>query len=218
MVSMMEVIRLEDVTAALVRTGAIQIDPSGIKLSSRRISCIYFNVGDQIISFPDENDLITEALAQTYRSSGISSDRLIGTPEGANCMAASLRYLLRIGQLRIREKIEEHGAQRSIEGSYLKGDTFTAVEDVISTGYSTLSRVIEPAKKAGLVPNQVICLIDRQLGGIPMFQDEQKIPAFAFTNITAIGNELLRTDAFDHHRLRLVEKELQEINSPDRLF
>src|SRR5438874_2184524 len=133
----MERLTVRELIPALVNTGVMYLAHERKQLASGRTSRLYFNVGDLIISFPQEKEIVVAALAQTYRDSGITSERVIGVPEGMNCLTSSISDELQIGQLRIREKMSKHGDQRSIEGRYSAGQTVAVFEDVISTGGST---------------------------------------------------------------------------------
>jgi orotate phosphoribosyltransferase len=64
----------------------------------------------------------------------------------------------------VREKVKDHGVVKKIEGNILKGDRVVIVDDVITTGRSTI-RAIECAKEEGLVVVKVIALVDREEGG-----------------------------------------------------
>jgi orotate phosphoribosyltransferase len=64
----------------------------------------------------------------------------------------------------VRKEPKEHGTMLWIEGYVKKGDKVLIVEDVITTGGSTI-KAIERAKKCGLKVMGVVVLIDRQEGG-----------------------------------------------------
>ena len=64
----------------------------------------------------------------------------------------------------VRKEPKKHGTMQWIEGYVKKGDKVLIVEDVITTGGSTL-KAIERAKECGLKVMGVVVLIDRQEGG-----------------------------------------------------
>ena len=64
----------------------------------------------------------------------------------------------------VRKKAKEHGLKKVIEGDIHEGDKVVIVDDVITTGQSTIE-AIENAKKEKLNIIKVIVLIDRQEGG-----------------------------------------------------
>ncbi len=64
----------------------------------------------------------------------------------------------------VRKEPKKHGTMSWIEGSVTKGNKVIIVEDVITTGGSTL-KAIKRAGASGLKALGVIALIDRQEGG-----------------------------------------------------
>ncbi|MEK6250134.1 MAG: orotate phosphoribosyltransferase, partial [Planctomycetales bacterium] len=70
----------------------------------------------------------------------------------------------------IRKEPKEHGLERYIEGPVQPGDEVVIVEDVVTTGGSSLL-AIERAEEYGLVVKGVIAIIDRLEGGEAAFND-----------------------------------------------
>jgi len=64
----------------------------------------------------------------------------------------------------IRKEPKEHGTQRWVEGRVAAGTVVAIVEDVCTTGASTL-KAIERARLHGLEVARVIALVDRDEGG-----------------------------------------------------
>lgn len=64
----------------------------------------------------------------------------------------------------VRKEPKKHGTMLWVEGNVHKGDRVIIVEDVITTGGSTL-KAIDRAEKCGLRVQGVVVLIDRQEGG-----------------------------------------------------
>ena len=64
----------------------------------------------------------------------------------------------------VRKDIKDHGTKSAIEGNLLPGEKIAIIDDVITTGGSTIT-AIEQARKEGLSVEMVITLIDREEGG-----------------------------------------------------
>ena len=64
----------------------------------------------------------------------------------------------------VRKDAKGHGTKSAIEGSVSKGEHVVIIDDVITTGGSTIT-AIERAREAGLLVDRVITLIDREEGG-----------------------------------------------------
>ena len=68
----------------------------------------------------------------------------------------------------VRKEAKTHGKGRDVEGPVSSGDTAVIVEDVVTTGGSSLA-AIEKAQAAGLKILGVIAIIDRLEGGAEAF-------------------------------------------------
>jgi orotate phosphoribosyltransferase len=64
----------------------------------------------------------------------------------------------------VRKTAKAHGTMQWIEGNIIEGDKVVVVDDVITTGKSTIEAITR-AKEGGLEVVKVIALVDRQEGG-----------------------------------------------------
>jgi len=101
--------------------------------------------------------------------SNLDIDAIGGLTMGADPVADAVAYTSAIkGKLinsfSVRKKAKEHGLKRVIEGDVKNGDRVVIVDDVATTGQSTIE-AIENARAGGLHVVKVIILVDRQEGG-----------------------------------------------------
>jgi len=64
----------------------------------------------------------------------------------------------------VRKTAKSHGTMQWIEGNIRAGDKVVVVDDVLTTGKSTIEAITR-AKEGGLDVVKVIALVDRQEGG-----------------------------------------------------
>ena len=64
----------------------------------------------------------------------------------------------------VRKKAKEHGMMKLIEGNVQEGDKVVIVDDVVTTGQSTIEAV-DRARESSLNIVKAITLVDRQEGG-----------------------------------------------------
>lgn len=66
----------------------------------------------------------------------------------------------------VRKQIKSHGTSQAVEAppTLDAGDAVVAVDDVVTTGASTLA-VIASMRKAGFVVDHALCVVDRQAQG-----------------------------------------------------
>jgi orotate phosphoribosyltransferase len=80
----------------------------------------------------------------------------------------------------VRKKAKSHGTSLLVEGDLKAGDPVVIVDDVITTGESSL-KAIRAVEEMGCKIVGIYCLIDRQEGHSPEFEKYRKIFHPAFT-------------------------------------
>jgi orotate phosphoribosyltransferase len=68
----------------------------------------------------------------------------------------------------VRKEPKQHGTGRTVEGPFQPGESIAIVEDVVTTGGSSLL-AIERCEEAGLKVQRVLAIIDRLEGGHEAF-------------------------------------------------
>jgi orotate phosphoribosyltransferase len=85
----------------------------------------------------------------------------------------------------VRKESKGHGTNRFVEGPVQPGDTVAIVEDVVTTGGSSLL-AIERVQEFGLKVTCVAAIIDRMEGGAQAFAD-RGIPFSSLLTIRDFG-------------------------------
>ncbi len=82
------------------------------------------------------------------------------------CAVSHTAYLEKtsLASFSIRKEQKGHGMKKRVEGDVKPGDRVVVVDDVITTGGSTI-KAIEAARAEGLEVVHVIALVDREEGG-----------------------------------------------------
>ena len=141
-------------------------DQATFKLASGKLSRYYVNC--RIVTLnPEGMFLIGNLIFDKIGDSGVTA--IVGPSLGANPIADAVSIISYqkgrvIKPFYVREKVKDHGVVKKIEGNISKNDRVIIVDDVITTGGSTI-RAIECARGEGLEVVKVIALVDREEGG-----------------------------------------------------
>ncbi len=96
----------------------------------------------------------------------------------------------------VRKAEKSHGTGRRIEGFLQPGAPVVIVDDVCTTGGSTIL-AIEAAREAGMLVAGVLCLVDREQGGRAKIEsvagDAPFLPVFTADDIRASHMDLHRS-------------------------
>ena len=112
-----------------------------------------------------------ELVKETTRAGIIHVDSIGGLTMGADWMALSIGIAAHLEDLQaalrvfsVRKSAKEHGRLKRIEGNFSPGDSVVVVDDVITTGGSTIQAIDAIEEAEGRIAF-VIALVDRQEGG-----------------------------------------------------
>ncbi|HCC68591.1 MAG TPA: orotate phosphoribosyltransferase [Nitrospiraceae bacterium] len=134
------------------------------KLSSGKMSNFYFNLKKTTHSAEGQY-LIGNLVLDKIQELNLKPKAIGGPTMGADPIAFATAYCSYqrqnpIDAFVIRKEPKPHGMMLQIEGNVRAGDNVIIVDDVVTTGQSTI-RAIEIAKNAGLNIIAVIIFLDR---------------------------------------------------------
>ena len=139
------------------------------KLASGKMSSYYFNCKPTTLN--PEGMYLTGALMydliksrKSWKIKAIGGLTLGADPISNAVAYTSYRKDDPLESFVVRKEPKKHGTMLWVEGNVTKGDKVIIVEDVVTTGGSTI-KAIDRARKCGLNVLGVIVLIDRQEGG-----------------------------------------------------
>jgi orotate phosphoribosyltransferase len=136
------------------------------KLVSGRMSNYYFNC-KTVALHPEGMYLIGNLIFDLIKNLDIKG--IGGLTLGADPVAYAVAYTSylkgkAIEAFVVRKTAKSHGTMQWIEGNINRGDRVVIIDDVITTGKSTIEAITR-AKEEGLNIVKVVVLIDRQEGG-----------------------------------------------------
>ena len=177
----------------LLRIGAVTLSPqepytwtSGIK------SPIYCD-NRLTMSYPEVRELIARGFAELIRGRFPETEVIAGTATAGIPHAAWVAHELRLPMIYVRDKAKGHGKRNQIEGHLPPGRKVVVIEDLISTGGSSL-KAAQAVREAGGVPVAVLAIFSYQFEKADAAFAEAGIPFRTLTNYTALAETALRTE------------------------
>jgi orotate phosphoribosyltransferase len=135
-------------------------------LASGKTSNYYFNCKTTTMD-PEGMYLIGNILFDMLADADVSAagGLTLGADPIANALSLiSYQKKRPIKSFVVRKDAKNHGTKSGIEGNIKPGERVAIIDDVITTGGSTIT-AIEIARAAGLKVDMVIALVDREEGG-----------------------------------------------------
>lgn len=139
----------KEIAQALLQITAIKLNPTNpFTWASGWKSPIYCD-NRTILSFPSERSKVGQAFARVIQEKYPDVELVAGVATGAIAWGVLAADKLSKPAIYVRSAPKDHGMSNQIEGRYEKGQKVVVVEDLISTGGSSLAAV-EALRAAGL--------------------------------------------------------------------
>lgn len=137
------------VAEKLLQTGAVKLSPhEPYTWASGWKSPIYCD-NRKILSFPYIREYIKSEMCNVIFEKYTDADLIAGVATAGIAWGAMAADQLKLPFIYVRPKPKEHGLGNQIEGAFEAGQKTVVVEDLISTGKSSL-QVVSVLKEAGL--------------------------------------------------------------------
>lgn len=125
----------------LLQIKAIKLQPSNpFTWASGWLSPIYCD-NRKTLSFPEVRSYIRDSFARTVKMYYPEAELIAGVATGAIAHGVLAAEKLEMPFIYVRSEAKEHGLGNQIEGYYTAGQKVVVIEDLISTGGSSLNAV-----------------------------------------------------------------------------
>jgi orotate phosphoribosyltransferase len=148
----------------LLAEHAYAYSPGGFLLASGKVSDEYLDCR-AALSHAEALPLVGRLFVSHVEP---RADAIGGLTMGADPIAiatsAASAGLRPVRWFSVRKDAKEHGKKKVVEGDVKSGDSVVVVDDVVTTGGSTI-QAIEKCRETGLKVVQVLVLVDREQDG-----------------------------------------------------
>jgi orotate phosphoribosyltransferase len=160
----------------IIKSRSLRVGGS-FKLASGRTSAVYLNLKPTMLD-PDGARLIGSALAE--KAAALGADYVGGLEMGAVPLVAATAAMSAVAgrpvkAVFVRKQAKDHGTQSLVEGlaegESLQGRKVVIVEDVTTTGGSSL-KAVALLRSAGAIVEHVVTVVDREEGAAGAFAAE----------------------------------------------
>lgn len=147
----------EQLAQGLLEIKAIQINAKKYFTWTSGIKSPIYCDNRLTMSYPRIRKLITQLFKEKLGALNIKPDLIVGCATAGIPHAAWLADALDLPLVYVRSSKKEHGKGNQIEGAYQKGQTAIVIEDLISTGGSSIT-VAEALQDEGVKVNGVLAI------------------------------------------------------------
>jgi len=175
----------------LLKVKAIKLQPTNPFTWASGWKSPFYCDNRKTLSYPDLRSFVKIEIARLIGERFPEADAVAGVATGAIAQGALVADLLNLPFVYVRSKPKDHGLENLIEGELKPGMKVVVVEDLISTGGSSL-KAVEAIRNNGC---EVAGMVASYTYGFPVAEKafkEAKVELITLTNYEAVVAEALR--------------------------
>lgn len=146
-----------------------------------------------ILTAPQQRSLIEGFLADLLREEYPQAQLLMGTATAGIAHAALAADRLELPMGYVRSGAKDHGRGRQIEGEYHPGQKTVVIEDLISTGGSSIEAALT-LRKAGLEVLSIVSVFSYEMAAARQKMTEENLSYTSLTNLDALVQAAIEGD------------------------
>lgn len=200
----MQMLSAKDVAQKLVEINAIKVNPNQpFKWASGRYAPIYCD-NRTILSFPALRTAIKESLVVKAQEFG-RFNKIAGVATAGIAHGALLADAMNLPFIYVRSNPKAHGTKSQIEGIYSAEDECLVVEDLISTGGSSIAAV-EVLRAHHIKVSGVISIFNYAFDSAVENFEKAQCPFTSLSNYHALIEAIEDSGAWKKNELRSLIK------------
>lgn len=178
--------------AKLLNIKAIKLQPNDPFTWASGWKSPFYCDNRKTLSFPELRNFVKLELVHAVLEHFPQAEAVAGVATGAIAQGALVADALNLPFVYVRSKAKDHGMQNLIEGELPAGTKVVVIEDLISTGGSSL-KAVEALRQNGC---EVIGMVASYTYGFPVATqafEEAHVPLVTLTDYEHVVAEALRT-------------------------
>ena len=195
----------QDVAGLLLKSKAVILEPEKpFTWASGWQSPIYCD-NRVTLSYPEIRDYIKEAFKTSIENHFEAPDLIAGVATGAIAQGALVADLMNLPFVYVRPSAKGHGRQNLIEGRLHAGQKVVVVEDLISTGGSSL-KAVEALREAGAEVLGIVAIFSYGFELAAENFRKAGVTLHTLTNYHILIESALASGAIEAHQVELLQQ------------
>ena len=190
--------------ARLLAIGAVAWSPEEPFTWASGLKAPLYCDNRRTIAYPDVRRLITDGFADVVAGRGLAPDVVAGTATAGIPHAAWLADRLHLPMAYVRSKPKGHGQKRAVEGGIGAGQRVVVVEDLVSTGGSSLAAA-EAVQDVGADVVAVLAIFSYGLAQAQTAFADVRFPLVTLTDFPTLLDVARQAGRLDDETLATLE-------------
>lgn len=194
----------QKVARALLKIGAVGFVPDNpITFKSGIISPVYID-NRKLPFYPNEWKIIIDSFAKTIKKENLKLDAIAGVEAAGIPHSAALGFSMKKPSVFVRKQMKDHGTKKMVEGGSVLNRNILLIEDLVTTGGSSLSAV-ENLRKEGAKVNNCLVIVSYNFPSAKEAFSKAKVKLHTITSFPVILGEAKKLGMINEAILKKVE-------------
>lgn len=203
---------MKEIAKILLDLKAVSLSPKAPYTWASGIKSPIYCDNRLTLSFPKERKIIEEELKKLIEEKFPEVEYLMGTATAGIPHAAIVADKMNLPMGFVRSSNKDHGKGNKIEGKIVEGSKVVVIEDLFSTGGSSI-KAANALKEAGFEVLGVCGIFSYNLDECNKNFEDNKLPFYSLTNYDELLDIALQIDYIEHddlEKLRTWKKDIKD--------
>lgn len=204
----------DQVAQALLSAQAVQLSTDPLFTWASGIQSPIYCDNRLLMGYPELREVVAKQLAEKIQAEFPGCEVVAGTATAGIPHAAWVSSEMRLPMVYVRSKAKEHGRGNQIEGKLSEGQKVVVIEDLISTGGSSITAV-EALQKDGADVLGVVSIFSYELPKTAQAFEKLGVPYASLTTLPKLTEQAQESGALNEEQLAFINNwhaELQQRN------
>lgn len=170
----------------LLSIGAVRLSLDSLFTWASGIKSPIYCDNRMVLSHPEARTLVVESLTERVRNLHIEPDGIAGTATAGIPWGALVADRLNLPFVYVRAEAKEHGKKKRIEGDLKPGKHVLLIEDLISTGGSSLAAVLALREEGQAIVTDIVSIFSYEFLSSREKAQEYGVHLHPLTTITTL--------------------------------
>lgn len=175
----------ERIASILLSIGAVSLNPASPYTWASGLKSPIYCDNRLLMGYPAARAAVTEGFMDLLTARSLKYDVLAGTATAGIPHAAWLAQVTEMPMVYVRSKPKGHGRQNQIEGPLEAGQSVVVIEDLISTGKSSVAAV-RALQEAGAEVKHVLAIFSYGFQDATNMFEDAGVPFDTLTNFETL--------------------------------
>jgi len=195
----------DKIAEILLKANAVIIRTENpFKLVSGLLSPIYAD-HRILMSYPKEREFVVKSLIKLLKKKNLQFDAIAATATAGIPWGAWISQKLKLPMIYVRGEIKDHGRENLVEGIIEQNRKYLVVEDMVSTGKSSVNTINAVREKSGIVED-CIAIFTYDFQKTKENFGSQNVKLHTLTNFTSLAKSAAKNNYITKEQLAKIKE------------